>query len=94
MLKYSLIDTTEVLMSENQNFRPGVPHCLKFLNKKYLEVVFPLMEGRKNLFNDQLNTLYLWLYGIGHMAKNHRGYERRDLLLQFHGHSFCGVLWG
>ena len=24
-----------------------------------------------NLFNNALNTFYLWLYGIGHMVKDH-----------------------
>ena len=30
-------------------------------------------EGRKEmfLFNDALNTFYLWIYGISHMVKNH-----------------------
>ena len=28
-------------------------------------------EGRKCLYNDALNTFYLWLYGVGHMVKDH-----------------------
>ena len=28
------------------------------------------------LFNDALNTFYLWLYGIGHMVKDHSDSER------------------
>ena len=32
------------------------------------------------LFNDALNTFYLWLYGIGHMVKDHSDSERRNLL--------------
>ena len=28
-------------------------------------------EGRNVLFNDPLNTFYLWLYGVGHIVKNH-----------------------
>ena len=37
----------------------------------------PVFHGQYNkeegnvLFNDTLNTLYLWLYGVGHMVKNH-----------------------
>ena len=27
------------------------------------------------LFNDALNTFYLWLYGVRHMVKNHMGYS-------------------
>ena len=37
-------------------------------------------EGRKEgnvLFNDTLNTFYLQLYGIRHMAKNHTDSERK-----------------
>ena len=26
---------------------------------------------RNVLFNDALNTFYLWLYGVGHMVKDH-----------------------
>ena len=32
------------------------------------------MEGNV-LFNDTLNTFYLWLYGIGHMVKDHSDSE-------------------
>ena len=37
-------------------------------------------SGRKEgnvLFNDTLNTFYLWLYGIGHMVKDHSAKERK-----------------
>ena len=37
-------------------------------------------EGRKEgnvLFNDALNTFYLWFYGIGHMVKDHSDKERK-----------------
>ena len=27
------------------------------------------------LFNDALNTFYLWLYGVGHMVKDHSARE-------------------
>ena len=36
-------------------------------------------RGRKEgnvLFNDAINTLYLRLYGVGHMVKNHSDSER------------------
>ena len=40
------------------------------------------MERKGNvLFNDALNTFYLWLYGIRHMVKNHSDSERGNLLL-------------
>ena len=40
-------------------------------------------EGRKEgnvLFNDALNTFYLRLYGVGHMAKDHSNSERGNML--------------
>ena len=33
------------------------------------------------LFNDALNTFYLWLYGIRHMVKDHSDSERGNPLL-------------
>ena len=39
-------------------------------------------DGRKNiLFNDTLNTFYLWLYGVRHMVKDHSDSERGNPLL-------------
>ena len=32
------------------------------------------------LFNDALNTFYLWLYGVRHMVKDHSDSERGNLL--------------
>ena len=29
------------------------------------------------LFNDTLNTFYLWLYGVRHMVKDHSDRERK-----------------
>ena len=37
------------------------------------------MEGNV-LFNDALNTFYLWLYGIRHMVKDHSDSERGNPL--------------
>ena len=44
----------------------------------------PREEGRKEgnvLFNDTLNTLYLRLYGIRHMVKDHSDSEKENPLL-------------
>ena len=41
-------------------------------------------EGRKKgnvLFMDALNTFYLWLYGVGHMVKDHSDSEGGNPLL-------------
>ena len=43
--------------------------------------------GRKCIFNDTLNTFYLWLYGVGHVVKDHSDSERGNPLLP-HGYSF------
>ena len=32
---------------------------------------------RNVLFNDALNTFYLWLYGIRHMVKDHSDSDRK-----------------
>ena len=40
-------------------------------------------EGRKEgyvLFNDALNTFYLWLYGVRHMVKDHSDSENGNPL--------------
>ena len=36
-------------------------------------------EGN-SLFNDALNTFYLWLYGVRHMVNNHSDRERGNPL--------------
>ena len=38
-------------------------------------------EGRSVLFNDTLNTFYLWLYGVRHILKYHTYSERGNPLL-------------
>ena len=38
-------------------------------------------EGGNVLFNDALNTFYLWLYGVRHMVKDYVDSERQNLLL-------------
>ena len=39
------------------------------------------METNGNvLFNDALNTFYLWLYGVRHMVNDHSDRDRRNLL--------------
>ena len=43
----------------------------------------PFQRERKErnvLFNDTLNTFYLWLYDVGHMVKDHSDSERGNLL--------------
>ena len=42
------------------------------------------LNGRKEgnvLFNDALNTFYLWLYGVRHMVKDHSDSEKGNPLL-------------
>ena len=39
-----------------------------------------IWEGGNALFNDTLNTFYLWLYDIRHMVKDHSDSERENPL--------------
>ena len=53
-----------------------------WVSEKSKRMEWGWVEGRKDikegnvLFNDALNTLYLRLYVVGHMVKNHSGCER------------------
>ena len=40
---------------------------------------YMIIEGNA-LFNDALNTFYLWLYGVRHMVKDHSDSERGNPL--------------
>ena len=42
-------------------------------------------EGRHILFNNGLHKVYLYLYGVIHMVKNHSHIEKGILLLPLHG---------
>ena len=47
-----------------------------------------LIEKRKEgnvLFNNMLNTFYLWLYGVKHIVKDHSEREKVMQLLPLHG---------
>ena len=46
-----------------------------------------MKKERNVLFKDILNTIYLWLYGVRHMIKNHSDSERGNPLLP-HGLPF------
>ena len=37
------------------------------------------------LFNDELNTFYLWLFDIGHMVEDHLHSERKKQLPPLYG---------
>ena len=40
-----------------------------------------IQKGRKEgnvLFNDALNTFYLWLYGVGHMVRDQLDIDREN----------------
>ena len=47
-------------------------------------ILFMVMKEENVIFNDALNTFYLWLYGIRHMIKDHSDSERGNPLPQ-HG---------
>ena len=46
----------------------------------YCEMAHCQFEGRKEIFNDELNTFYLRLYGVGHMVNDHSDSERGNPL--------------
>ena len=55
----------------------------KYSNRAYNQTqnlfrkeAFYLMKEGNVLFNDTLNTFYLWSFGIGHMVKDHSDSER------------------
>ena len=50
---------------------------------KYNNLCFSL-DGKEGnvLFNDALNTFYLWLYGVRHIVKDHSDGVRGNLLPQ------------
>ena len=52
-------------------------HCKKFITMGIIE---RMNEGNV-LFNDALNTLYLQLYGVRHMVKDHSDSEKGNPLL-------------
>ena len=53
------------------------------LEHMHVENSFANGETRKEgnvLFNDALNTFYLWLYGVRHMVKDHSDSEKGNPL--------------
>ena len=46
---------------------------------------FTVLEEGNGLFNDELNTFYLRLYGVGHMVKDHSDSERGNPLPPLNG---------
>ena len=55
-----------------------IAHTMTFVNP----VVQHWLEQKEGnvLFNDELNTFYLRLYGVKHMVKDHSDSERGNLL--------------
>ena len=48
-------------------------------------IIMMMMKGGNVLFNDTLNTFYLWLFEVRYMVKDHSDSERGNLLLTLHG---------
>ena len=48
--------------------------------KSFEEVRVSESKEKMFYFIDALNTFYLWLYGVGHMVKDHSDSERGNLL--------------
>ena len=73
-----------VLFLVNSNPKgSGYEKLSKAACQAYCQTGFNEMKGRKEgtvLFNDALNTFYLWLYGVRHMLKNHLDREKGNPL--------------
>ena len=63
---------------------PHTPHTASHNTPVHLN---SLKEGNV-LFNNALNTFYLWLYGIRHMVKDNSDSEGGNPLLALHGLHF------
>ena len=48
-----------------------------FFHTHLVSVKFMRKEGN-DLFNDAFNTFYLWLYGTGHIEKDHSDRKREE----------------
>ena len=63
----------------------------------WLRTILIVRKGRERnvLFNDALNTFYLWLYGIRHMVKDHSDSEKgeRNFLFKDALNTFYLVIW-
>ena len=65
------LNTFYLLIRKEENFLfNDAPNTFYLLYRK---------EGNV-LFNDALKTFYLWLYGVGHMVKDHSDSERGNPL--------------
>ena len=51
-------------------------HPYAYLPTQIFTSICLIKEGNI-LFNDALTTFYLWLYGVGHMVKDHSDSERK-----------------
>ena len=68
----------------NELERRDVHNIVASIRGKYEQGELSGIESRRKegivLFNDALNTFYLWLYGIIHMVKYHSDSEKGNLL--------------
>ena len=77
------------MITQNKNISVngyGTRKEMFYLTTHSTHFIYGYMGERERnvLFNDALNTFYLWLYGIRHMVKDHSDRERGNLLPQ-HG---------
>ena len=54
----------------------GVPPVLLQHRHYNIDVQCTLSANGNVLLNDALNTFYSWLYGVGHMVKDHSDSEK------------------
>ena len=61
----------------SQNFL-SVHSLSKQIEQRQYDQYLQICKNTISLFNDALNTFYLRLYGVGHMAKDHSDNERKS----------------
>ena len=66
-----------------------------YLTMHSAHFIYGYMEGNV-LFNDALNTFYVWLYGVGHMVKDHSDSQRKEMfyLMMHSTHFIYGYMEG
>ena len=73
--------STETGVFKNLHLHNNIVKILNVnvITYKYSTKQFSLVKWDR-IFNDTLNTFYLWLYGVKHVVKDHSDSERGNLL--------------
>ena len=80
LFSYTGSDVVDDLLGSRRS-NPLPPHGLFFPITSKGSFIGTSERERNVLFNDTLNTFYLWLYGVRHMVKDHSDSEKGNPLL-------------